>query len=286
MSTLFGTESQQDSAQRMYSARATTYEDSWHPRHSRRFTAGAPLKPGDRVLDLCCGTGLEAFLAAEAVGEEGRVVGVDVTEAMLRELQARQEREPILGERISTVLHDVTDLSGLEAQGVEKGLFDVILCSCAFVLFHEPSRVVAHWREFLRPGGVMVIDVTHELNLRPAIALEEVAREMGAAWPSNRLWIKSRQSFADILEANGMRVESVTLLEDVSGKGTRFHGVDDADGLFETLVNSSLTVHAASEDFRARARPLFRRRWEQMAVDGTIEESDSLYLYVARKAEA
>lgn len=285
MSQSFGTESQRESAQRMYNSRAPTYEDSWHPEHSRRFMARAPLKRGDRVLDLCCGTGLEAFLAADVVGDEGEVVGVDVTEGMLRELRGRQGREPALGSRIRTIRRDATDLDGLAGEGVERGGFDAVLCSCAFVLFHEPAEVVAHWREFLKPGGVMVIDITHEHNLRPALALEEVARGMGVAWPSNRLWVRSRQSFQDVLEAHGMKVESVTLLEGVSGKGTQLHGVEDADRLFDTLVNSSLTVNSVSDDFKLKAKPLFRREWEKLAVDGKVEELDSLYLYVARKVE-
>lgn len=282
MSKYFGTESQHESAQRMYSSRAATYEDSWHPAYSRRFIAHAPLRPGDRVLDLCCGTGLEAFLAAAVVGDEGRVVGVDATESMLRQLRARQAREePALGRRIRAVRHDVTDLDGLD--GVERGAFDVILCSCAFVLFHEPAAVVAHWREFLKPGGVMAIDITHEHNHRPAWALEKVARDIGVGWPSNRLWIESQQSFADILEAHGMRVESVSLIEKVSGKGTQLHRVEDADELFDTLVNSSLTVNTVTADFNFKAKPLFRTELEKLAVDGKVEESDSLYLYVARK---
>ena len=48
-------------AQHMYGARAANYEDSWHPDYSKRFIDLVDLKPGDRILDLCCGTGLEAF---------------------------------------------------------------------------------------------------------------------------------------------------------------------------------------------------------------------------------
>ncbi|CAN8106002.1 unnamed protein product [Discula destructiva] len=283
MATPFGLETQNESAQRMYNARGSNYEDSWHPDYSRRFIAEAPLKPGNRVLSLCCGTGLDAFLAAEIVGDKGEVVGVDVSAGMLGQLQERQKREPEIGRRIKTIHHDVTDLDGLFDRGVEKSSFDTILCSCAFVLFSEPAKAVAHWKEYLKHGGAMVIDITHEHNLRSGTVLEAVAREMGLDFPSNRLWIKSQDSFKEVLETQGMQVENVTLLESISGRGRRLLGVEEAESQFEFVVNSSLTQLAASEDFKVKAKPLFYKAWADAAVNGKVEDSDALYLYVARR---
>lgn len=284
MAQVFGTETQPQSAKRMYNARATNYEDSWHPDYSKRFMSLVPLSPGHRVLDLCCGTGLEAFLAAEVVGEQGEIVGVDVSTGMLEQLRDRQKREPGLGRRIRTFHHDVTDLSGV-APEVEKGSFDAILCSCAFVLFEDPAAVVAHWREYLRPGGLMAIDVTHEWNLRSGMALEQVARRMGINFPSNRSWIQSIESFKEILEGQGLVVEKAVPLERISGQGSVFYGVDEADSQYEQIVSrSSLTQNSAvSESFKAQAKPLFREEWERIAVDGKVESVDVLYVYVARK---
>ncbi|KAH8785065.1 S-adenosyl-L-methionine-dependent methyltransferase [Diaporthe sp. PMI_573] len=282
MAQEFGTETQPQSAQRMYNTRASNYEDSWHPEYSQRFMALVPLSPGHRVLDLCCGTGLEAFIAAERVGEQGEVVGVDVSTGMLEQLRERQGREPGLGKRIRTFQHDVTDLSGV-APGLEKCSFDAILCSCAFVLLEDSARVVAHWREYLRPGGLMAIDITHELNTRQGLVLEQVARRMGVKFPSNRLWIRSIDSFKEILEGQGLAVEKVVPLERVSGKGSVFHGVDEADDQYEYIMNSPLTQNSVSESFKVQAKPLFREEWERIAVDGRVESVDVLYVYVARK---
>lgn len=227
---------------------------------------------------------MDAFLAAEIVGDKGAVVGVDVSSGMLEQLRQRQKREVEVGSRITIVQHDVTDLDELAGQGVvEKGSFDAILCSCAFVLFNDPVKVVAQWKEYLKPGGIMVIDITHEYNLRSGTVLETVAREMGIKFPSNRLWIESRESFREILEAQGLQVEKITLMEDISGKGRQLHGIDEADGHYDFIVNSSLTQLSASDDFKSKARPLFREAWKSAAVDGKVEDSDVLYLYVAKK---
>ncbi|KAK7698188.1 hypothetical protein SLS64_012758 [Diaporthe eres] len=281
MAQEFGTETQSQSARRMYNARAANYEDSWHPDYSQRFMAIVPLSPGNRVLDLCCGTGLEAFIAAETVGEQGEVVGVDVSGGMLEQLHDRQKREPGPGRRIRTFHHDVTDLGGVPE--LEKGSFDAILCSCTFVLFQDPAAVVTHWKEYLRPGGLMAIDVTHERNLRPGMVLEQVARRMGAQFPSNRLWIQSIESFKRILEGQGLVVEKAVPVERVSGQGSVFYGVEDWDNQYEYIVNGSLTKNAVSESFKVQAKPLFREEWERVAVDGKVESVDVSYVYVARK---
>ncbi|KAJ4415459.1 hypothetical protein N0V82_007330 [Gnomoniopsis sp. IMI 355080] len=283
MAIQFGVETQNESAQRMYNARAPSYEDSWHPDYSRRFVAHAPLRHGERVLSLCCGTGLDAFLAADIVGNEGEVVGIDVSSGMLEQLRQRQKHEARVGSRIKVIHHDVTNLEGLASEGVEKGSFDAILCSCAFVLFTDPAAVVAHWKEYVKPGGVMVIDIAHEHNLRSGIVLETVAKSMGCKFPSNRNWVKSQDSFKAILEAQGLQVEKVILMENITGKGTQFHGVEDADSHFDLLVNSSLTQLSAFEEFESKAKPLFREAWEYAAVNGKVEESDVLYVYIARK---
>lgn len=283
MLSQFGVETQNESAQRMYNARATNYEDSWHPGYSRRFIAHAPLIQGDRVLSLCCGTGLDAFLAAELVGDEGEVVGIDVSSGMLEQLRQRQKREAQIGSRIKVIHHDVTDLNGLASKGVKQGSFDAILCSCAFVLFADPARVVAHWKGYLKPGGVMIIDITHEKNMRSGTVLETVAKAMGIKFPSNRIWIKSQDSFKAVLEAQGLQVEKVSLIENIAGKGTQFHGVEDADSHFDFITSSSLTQLSASDEFKIKAKPLFREAWKDAAVNGKVEDSDALYLYVARK---
>jgi SAM-dependent methyltransferase len=75
-------ETQAQAAARIYDERAPTYEDSWHPDYSRRVMALAAPRPGDRVLVLCCGTGLEVFLAADAGAS--LVVGVDASPGMLQ----------------------------------------------------------------------------------------------------------------------------------------------------------------------------------------------------------
>ncbi|KAM0424615.1 hypothetical protein ACHAPT_010141 [Fusarium lateritium] len=274
-------ESQVDSARRMYTPRATGYEDSWHPEYTQHFTNVAPIQPGDRILDLACGTGLDAIIAADRVGDQGAVVGVDATAAMLDKAREKLRDNPTLARRLTLVQHDVTDLTG--CPHVEKDSFDLVLCSNAFVLFEHPEQVVAHWRDYLKLGGRVVIDITHERNLPSGLLVEKVARELGLPFPSNRTWIKSKDSFSEILERQSFVVEKVEIVEKALGLGSTYLDPDQADEQFDQILNGPLAGTVIADTLRASGRDKFKQEWEKAAVDGKVEVSDILYVYVARK---
>ena len=71
---------------------APCYEQSWHRQLApaqTRLLALAALRPGERVIDVACGTGLVTFAAAAAVGPEGTVVGTDISDAMVAHARTR-----------------------------------------------------------------------------------------------------------------------------------------------------------------------------------------------------
>ncbi|MGI5238459.1 class I SAM-dependent methyltransferase [Dactylosporangium sp. CA-139066] len=107
------------------------------------------LAEGEHVLDLACGNGNPTFAAAEAVGPAGRVLGVDLTKAMVDEGAAFAERHGIANVEFR-VIPDETDL------GVEPGTFDAATCRAG--LQYIPDRVGAARAVFaaLRPGGRFV----------------------------------------------------------------------------------------------------------------------------------
>ncbi|KLU92090.1 hypothetical protein MAPG_11037 [Magnaporthiopsis poae ATCC 64411] len=284
-------ETQPASAQRMYTARADGYDDSHHPALSRRFMAIADVRPGERVLVLCCGTGLEVILAAEAGAAS--VVGVDVTDAMLAKARAKL----LLGDgdglktsssNIRLYAGDVTRLDETVPE-LAGQVFDVVVCCSAFVLLAEPETVLRSWKRFLVPGGRLVVDVPHEHNLLPGLLLERAARRLSggsvAAYPSNRTWVEDRHSFAHMLErAAGYAVEEVRVLDKVSGRGDVEYGIEQVDEQFEQAARSSITVGLPADEWVDKVRPLFREEWEKVAVDGKVVSVDAVYVYVARVA--
>lgn len=108
------------------------------------------LQPGEVVLDLGSGAGLDCFLAARRVGPEGKVIGVDMTDEMLTRARNRAQE---LG------LGNVEFRRGLiEALPLEAASVDVVLSNCVINLSPDKPAVLHEIARVLRPGGRLVVD--------------------------------------------------------------------------------------------------------------------------------
>ena len=134
-------------------------------------TAIDALQPGETVVDLGCGAGMDAFLAARAVGPEGRVIGIDMTDEMLEKARANA---------LATGVENVEFRRGyIEALPIEDESVDAIISNCVINLSPEKHKVYAEAYRVLRPGGrVMVSDVVLERVLPDAV-LQSVEAYMG-----------------------------------------------------------------------------------------------------------
>lgn len=125
-------------------------------------TAIDELRAGEVVVDLGSGAGMDVFLAARAVGPTGRVIGVDMTDAMLERARANAAK---LG------LANVEFRKGLiESLPLDDASVDVVLSNCVINLSPEKQRVWDEAYRVLRPGGrALVSDVVLEHELPPAV---------------------------------------------------------------------------------------------------------------------
>ena len=108
----------------------------------------ADLQPGETVLDLGSGAGMDAFLAASKVGPGGRVIGVDMTPAMLE--RARRNAEQ--GGHANVEFREGL----IEALPLDDASVDAILSNCVINLSPQKDRAFREARRVLRPGGRMV----------------------------------------------------------------------------------------------------------------------------------
>ncbi|RPI33510.1 MAG: methyltransferase domain-containing protein [Chloroflexota bacterium] len=105
----------------------------------------AGLKPGEIVLDLGSGGGLDCFLASRQVGETGRVIGVDMTPEMLARARSAAQRMGIA---------NVEFRQGyLEELPVENESVDVVISNCVINLSPDKNRVFREVYRTLKPGG-------------------------------------------------------------------------------------------------------------------------------------
>jgi arsenite methyltransferase len=134
-------------------------------------TAIDALRPGEVVVDLGSGAGLDSFLAARQVGETGRVIGIDMTGAMLEKARENARKGGF---------DNVEFRQGIiEELPLEDESVDVILSNCVINLSPEKHRVFAEAYRVLKPGGrIMVSDVVLEQEL-PEKVLDSVEAYIG-----------------------------------------------------------------------------------------------------------
>lgn len=165
----------------------------------------ARIHPGETVLDLGSGAGLDLFLASEMTGPFGRVIGLDMTDEMLA-----TAAENLKG------VENVSLVKGyIEEMPVESGSVDVIISNCVINLSPDKGRVLKEAFRVLRPGGRFCISDT--LFLRP---VTERAVKNLAAWSGCISGALQETVYAEKMRAAGF--------EEVEVRRTKVYSVPDA----------------------------------------------------------
>jgi demethylmenaquinone methyltransferase/2-methoxy-6-polyprenyl-1,4-benzoquinol methylase len=135
---------------RHYDITSRFYPVPGYPQRAQRLRAveALGLDPGDRVVDVACGTGLNFPLLEEAIGPDGSIVGVDLTDAMLAQAQDRIETNG--WSNISLVQADAANFDFPTA-------LDAILSTYALSQVPECANVIANGAASLSEGGRWVV---------------------------------------------------------------------------------------------------------------------------------
>jgi len=157
----------------------------------------AGLQPGEVVLDLGSGGGIDCFLAAKRVGPEGRVIGLDMTPDMIK--LARKNAIKIGAENVDFRYGE------MEEMPLPDRSVDVIISNCVVNLSPDKDAVFGEAFRVLRPGGRMMIsDVVVDGELPPSI------RERLDAWAGCIAGALDESVYLDKIRAAGFeRVEVV-----------------------------------------------------------------------------
>lgn len=162
-------------------------------------TEFAKIKEGDTVIDLGSGAGNDAFIARRITGENGKVLGIDFTEAMIA--KARANAEKLHYNNVEFRLGDIDDMPET------SNYADVIVSNCVLNLVPNKHKVISEIFRVLKPGGHFSIsDIVLEGHL-PA-KWKEVA-ELYAGCVSGAI---QKQVYLETIEAAGFK--NVSLQKD------------------------------------------------------------------------
>lgn len=178
-------------------------------------TRFATLKPGEVVLDLGSGAGIDVFLAAKVVGAMGYVIGVDMTPAMINRARANAERSGIKNVDFR--------LGEIERLPVTDGYVDVVLSNCVINLSPDKPAVFAEMCRVLKPGGRFVVSDIVSLGNVP----EEVHRDAGL-WASCIAGALDKDEYLRLIEEagfTGVRVHHLEEYDQFRGDGYGFAGM-------------------------------------------------------------
>jgi SAM-dependent methyltransferase len=150
---------------------AENYERDFVPAIATPVSASllriADLQPGERVLDVACGTGIIARRAAEAVGPTGKVTAIDIAPDMIDVARATSAPE---GAVIDWHVGDAASLPFAD------GTYDAVLCQMGLMFMADRAAAVAEMHRVLAPGGRVAVNTPGSIQ-PPFVVLEQAVVE-------------------------------------------------------------------------------------------------------------
>jgi arsenite methyltransferase len=186
----------------------------------------AAITPGERVVDLGSGSGMDLFLAAHQAGPGGQVVGVDMTEEQLakaRRLAARDSYDTVR-----------LELGYIEQAPVDDGSAEVVISNGVINLCDDKTAVFREIARIVKPGGRAAIsDIVTERRLAEAIVCD------ASLWAACIGGAMQEDDYRRAIEAAGLSVRTVR-------KNPQYHFISDsAQGATKTFGVKSISVLAA-----------------------------------------
>ena len=203
-------------------------------------TALAELKPGETVLDLGSGGGIDVLLSARRVGPSGKAYGLDMTDEMLALANENKHKAGV---------ENVEFLKGdMESIPLPDNCVDVIISNCVINLSADKDRVLREAFRVLKPGGRFAVsDVVTRGEILPEI------RQSVLAWVGCIAGALDENEYRGKLAAAGF--------EQISLEPTRIYRAEDAR---QTLLNEGIDIAAIAPQVEGKFMSAFVRAIKPM----------------------
>ena len=187
-------------------------------------TALATIQPGETVLDLGSGGGIDVLLSAKRVGPRGKLYGLDMTDEMLALARENQQKAGVTN--VEFLAGDIEDIP------LPESSVDLIISNCVINLSPDKDRVLKEAFRVLRPGGRLAVS---DIVVRGSMP-EEVRHSV-------ELWAGCVAGALE--ESDYLRKLQQAGFEQVSIEPTRIYSAADAR---EFLIGAGLDVEAVAKD--------------------------------------
>lgn len=156
----------------------------------------AAIQPGETVVDLGSGSGMDSFLAARQTGDSGRVIGIDMTDAQLDKATRLAAEHGISNAEFRN--------SHIEQLPVETGSADVVISNGVVNLSADKTKVFAEAARVLRPGGRLALaDIVTATQLPEGVTCD------AALWAACIGGAMQRDDYREAIEAAGFEIDDL-----------------------------------------------------------------------------
>ncbi|MEO3758866.1 methyltransferase domain-containing protein [Mycobacterium sp. B14F4] len=234
--------------------------------------AAAP-EPGEFVVDVACGTGVVTRLAAERVGANGKVVGVDLVPEMLEVAAAASTPS---GAPIDWRQGDAESLP------LPDESYDLALCQLGLMFFADRLAALGEMRRVLSPGGRLAVNVPAPMPALFEIMCEALGRHIDPALPGFLRTVFSLDETAlrgliDAAHFHDVSVQSAT-------RTLRLPPPDEFLWQYLRVTPIAGLVLAADEDRRQALEDDVVARWQDFVADGGLSVELTVVTATARAA--
>ncbi len=233
----------------------------------------AALQPGERVLDVACGTGVIARLAAAQVGPTGSVTGIDVAPDMIDVAKATPSpTRPHIDWHVS----DATSLP------LPDDSYDVVLCQMGLMFMEDRPAALAEMRRVLTPGGRLVVNtpgsIQHTFELMEQAIVDHVSPELGG-FVRAVFSMHAPDAVAALLRDAGLDGVSST----VSTATLELPAPADFLWQYINLTPMGPLVAQASEAAKSAMERQVVDGWQPFVVDGATPVDQPMVIATGRK---
>lgn len=247
------------------------YDDEFRYRLAFALVDLVELKKGQKILDIATGTGIVAISAAKTVGNQGQVVGVDISSTMLN-----QAREKIAKQSLQNI-----ELIEADADYInfEPESFDVIFCSSAFVWLSYIPNALQKWYGFLKKGGTVAFSCFSETSFMTPIIIQACTKACGISLSNINSPLGTHQKCHNLLRQAGFQKISI----DTQQFGN-YITLDEAKSWDGSWFNPESNPLSELSQFELeQCQTEYHRAIEHLATDKGIWNHKTAYFVVARK---